>query len=85
MTNPIRRTKEFVDRHRTSVAFSAGALTGATVVVYAAVKHFGGDIYAIVPPEKLQALIDDPSGAIRYPFELSNAYIVSTEHPKFKQ
>lgn len=85
MTNPIRRTKEFVDRHRTSIVFSAGALTGATVVVYAAVKHYSGDIYAVVPPEKLQTLIDDPSGAIRYAFELSSVTIVSTEHPDIKK
>lgn len=85
MRDKIARAKEFADRHRNAIVFSAGALTGATAVLYATVKHYSGDIYAVVPPERLQTLIDDPSGAIAYPFELSKLFIVSTDHPGIKK
>lgn len=85
MIHPVRNTKNLVKRHRTAISFSAGVLVGASVITYAAVKYYGGDIYAIVPPEKLKQLLDDPSSHVHFPFELSNVFVISTQHPTLKQ
>lgn len=85
MKDKIVRAKAFAKRHRTAITFSTGVIAGATPVLYVLSKYLDADIWAVVPTEDLQKLIDEPSGGIRYPLGRAFVYVVNTEHPQFKQ
>jgi hypothetical protein len=64
MKKKIVRAKQFVQRNSRQIAFNSGVLVGSAVTTYVLIRKINADVYLSAAPEKLQQLIDDPSGAL---------------------
>lgn len=81
MTNPIRSTKEFVQRHRTAITFNAGVAVGVGVAYYTVNALYGGKTLLPTSPELLQKLIDEPTGGIEWKHPLGSVIAINDTNP----
>ncbi len=75
------RAKKFVQKHRVSIAFTAG--TVATAVVLNKTPAFRRELVVTATPDDLQKLLDDPSGVLAWTTnKYATVYLLNDDNPK---
>jgi hypothetical protein len=89
VTNKITRAKERIQKHRTKILFGSGVLAGVagTIVLghRIGMRRVPFELFLATSREHLQALLDNPDGAIQWTHTTGSVINVINEvHPQIQ-
>lgn len=80
VNDKYQRAKQFAQKHRTVIVYSAGVLAGA-VGTHQLMSNNSGDLFLSVSPENLQKLLDKPGGALKWTAGRTNIFVLNEAYP----